>query len=147
MTTLYDPSPSFITEAVGCTGDQEKMSSNLSRVFSSLIDLSAPRLGLACARSRCGSESLTHSNTSRRLFCSSAQQPQHREKQEEEEEVSSFSGNKQSPDGENGEEVEEEDEGGGGVHVNEQTGEIGGPKGPEPTRYGDWERNGRCSDF
>jgi hypothetical protein len=25
--------------------------------------------------------------------------------------------------------------------------EIGGPKGPEPTRYGDWEQNGRCSDF
>ena len=25
--------------------------------------------------------------------------------------------------------------------------EIGGPKGPEPTRYGDWEVNGRCSDF
>ncbi|MEM9531123.1 MAG: succinate dehydrogenase assembly factor 4 [Pseudomonadota bacterium] len=25
--------------------------------------------------------------------------------------------------------------------------EIGGPKGPEPTRFGDWERNGRCSDF
>jgi hypothetical protein len=25
--------------------------------------------------------------------------------------------------------------------------EIGGPAGPEPTRYGDWERNGRCSDF
>jgi hypothetical protein len=25
--------------------------------------------------------------------------------------------------------------------------EIGGPVGPEPTRYGDWERNGRCSDF
>jgi hypothetical protein len=25
--------------------------------------------------------------------------------------------------------------------------EIGGPKGPEPTRYGDWERNGRCIDF
>ena len=25
--------------------------------------------------------------------------------------------------------------------------EIGGPKGPEPTRYGDWERNGRCVDF
>lgn len=25
--------------------------------------------------------------------------------------------------------------------------EIGGVKGPEPTRYGDWERNGRCSDF
>ena len=25
--------------------------------------------------------------------------------------------------------------------------EIGGPAGPEPTRYGDWERNGRCIDF
>lgn len=25
--------------------------------------------------------------------------------------------------------------------------EIGGPKGPEPTRYGDWERNGIVSDF
>ena len=25
--------------------------------------------------------------------------------------------------------------------------EIGGPEGPEPTRYGDWERNGRCVDF
>jgi hypothetical protein len=25
--------------------------------------------------------------------------------------------------------------------------EIGGPEGPEPTRYGDWERNGRVSDF
>jgi hypothetical protein len=28
-----------------------------------------------------------------------------------------------------------------------KTVEIGGPEGPEPTRYGDWERNGRCSDF
>lgn len=25
--------------------------------------------------------------------------------------------------------------------------EEGGPKGPEPTRYGDWERKGRASDF
>jgi hypothetical protein len=25
--------------------------------------------------------------------------------------------------------------------------EIGGPAGPEPTRYGDWEVKGRCSDF
>jgi hypothetical protein len=25
--------------------------------------------------------------------------------------------------------------------------EIGGQTGPEPTRYGDWERNGRCTDF
>ncbi|MBM3560112.1 MAG: DUF1674 domain-containing protein [Alphaproteobacteria bacterium] len=26
-------------------------------------------------------------------------------------------------------------------------GEVGGPPGPEPTRYGDWERDGRCVDF
>jgi hypothetical protein len=25
--------------------------------------------------------------------------------------------------------------------------EANGPKGPEPTRYGDWERNGIASDF
>ncbi len=25
--------------------------------------------------------------------------------------------------------------------------EIGGQKGPEPTRYGDWENKGRVSDF
>ena len=24
--------------------------------------------------------------------------------------------------------------------------ELGGPKGPEPTRYGDWERKGIASD-
>ena len=25
--------------------------------------------------------------------------------------------------------------------------EVGGVDGPEPTRYGDWEKNGRCVDF
>ena len=25
--------------------------------------------------------------------------------------------------------------------------EVGGPKGPEPTRYGDWEKKGIASDF
>jgi hypothetical protein len=25
--------------------------------------------------------------------------------------------------------------------------EVGGPKGPEPTRYGDWEQKGRATDF
>ena len=30
-----------------------------------------------------------------------------------------------------------------GMHVDE----IGGPRGLEPTRYGDWERGGRVSDF
>ncbi|XP_033021388.1 succinate dehydrogenase assembly factor 4, mitochondrial [Lacerta agilis] len=31
--------------------------------------------------------------------------------------------------------------------INPVTKERGGPKGPEPTRYGDWERKGRCIDF
>jgi len=29
----------------------------------------------------------------------------------------------------------------------EQQPEFGGRDGPEPTRYGDWEKNGRCIDF
>lgn len=31
--------------------------------------------------------------------------------------------------------------------VTPESGEIGGPEGPEPTRYGDWEKKGRCIDF
>lgn len=30
---------------------------------------------------------------------------------------------------------------------NPATGEVNGPTGPEPTRFGDWERKGRVSDF
>ncbi|CAM0912885.1 unnamed protein product [Alopecurus aequalis] len=41
--------------------------------------------------------------------------------------------------------AEEDDE--NSPDINKATGEIGGPHGPEPTRYGDWERGGRCSDF
>ncbi|GMH06792.1 hypothetical protein Nepgr_008632 [Nepenthes gracilis] len=44
------------------------------------------------------------------------------------------------------EEIDDEDED-DGVYVNKETGEVGGPRGPEPTRYGDWEKGGRCSDF
>ena len=32
-------------------------------------------------------------------------------------------------------------------YKNKKIKEIGGPKGPEPTRYGDWEVKGRVSDF
>ncbi len=28
-----------------------------------------------------------------------------------------------------------------------RTGEIGGRAGPDPVRYGDWEKKGRCIDF
>ncbi|NYZ64193.1 DUF1674 domain-containing protein [Luteimonas sp. SJ-16] len=31
--------------------------------------------------------------------------------------------------------------------VPEPAPEIGGRDGPDPTRYGDWEKNGRCIDF
>lgn len=37
--------------------------------------------------------------------------------------------------------TDEASEGAGGEE------EVGGPKGPEPTRFGDWERKGRCIDF
>ena len=29
----------------------------------------------------------------------------------------------------------------------ERAEEVGGPSGPEPTRYGDWEKKGLTSDF
>lgn len=29
----------------------------------------------------------------------------------------------------------------------EKPAEYGGRKGPDPTRFGDWEKNGRCVDF
>lgn len=32
-------------------------------------------------------------------------------------------------------------------NINPVTKEKDGPRGPEPTRYGDWERRGRCIDF
>jgi hypothetical protein len=31
--------------------------------------------------------------------------------------------------------------------LNEQNEEFGGQEGPDPTRYGDWEKGGRCTDF
>lgn len=34
-----------------------------------------------------------------------------------------------------------------GPYINPETGEVNGPRGPEPTRFGDWERGGRVSDF
>jgi hypothetical protein len=31
--------------------------------------------------------------------------------------------------------------------LNEENEEFGGQEGPSPTRYGDWEKGGRCTDF
>lgn len=33
------------------------------------------------------------------------------------------------------------------ARTGDQPKELGGPKGEEPTRYGDWERGGRAVDF
>lgn len=33
------------------------------------------------------------------------------------------------------------------VVPHERPRELGGPQGPEPTRFGDWELRGRCIDF
>ena len=31
--------------------------------------------------------------------------------------------------------------------LNKDNAEHGGQEGPDPTRYGDWEKGGRCTDF
>ena len=35
----------------------------------------------------------------------------------------------------------------GGRAARPQSPEVGGRRGPEPTRYGDWEKDGIASDF
>jgi len=32
-------------------------------------------------------------------------------------------------------------------NLNEDNAEYGGQEGPDPTRFGDWEKGGRCTDF
>ena len=41
----------------------------------------------------------------------------------------------------------DDDNAGQGSDNTMQEKEIGGRDGPDPTRYGDWEKNGRCIDF
>lgn len=43
--------------------------------------------------------------------------------------------------------LDEEDAALAAKYYNAERGEYGGPTGEEPTRFGDWEKNGRCSDF
>lgn len=93
---------------------------------------------------RTKSEQLTHfvSNTVTRLLCSSTQ-PQHENPLREQAQTPP----QESLHDENKQRYEPKEDDGDGDSINKEIGEIGGPKGPEPTRYGDWERNGRCSDF
>ncbi|EXB84238.1 hypothetical protein L484_000138 [Morus notabilis] len=115
------------------------MASNLGRLFSSITNLSTPKVILSSTRS----EPLTRcaTNSASRLVSSSAQKPQYDQENmnKEQREAIAKDLENEKEDG-----VEDEEE---GTSLNEQTGEVGGPRGPEPTRYGDWERNGRCYDF
>lgn len=55
--------------------------------------------------------------------------------------------NTTTPPSQSGIAVDEEDEEDMVEMFNEETGEWNGPRGLEPTRYGDWESKGRCWDF
>ncbi|XP_052187692.1 uncharacterized protein LOC127798274 [Diospyros lotus] len=118
--------------------------SNQGRLFSSIIKLAASKLGLSHA----GSESLgrSSSDSARRLICYSTRHQQ-REDQANPDKVER--GESKEIEEKIKEEIgrgENEDDG-DELDINRDTGEVGGPRGPEPTRYGDWERNGRCYDF
>ncbi|KAF7816702.1 succinate dehydrogenase assembly factor 4, mitochondrial [Senna tora] len=117
------------------------MSTSLSRLLSSVTNLSAVNPALPCTRSlpltRSASDSVT------RFFCSSTQHSLSHPDNSVKEQADAPKDNLPPADTQSQEDEADDDDG----HVNKETGEIGGPKGPEPTRYGDWERNGRCSDF
>ncbi|KAJ4958033.1 hypothetical protein NE237_025144 [Protea cynaroides] len=127
---------------------KREMANTLHHLLSSLIETSVPKLVLGVAQSE--SFIISSSVYSGRRFISSSglRQQQENPKPAREEEgipahLSKSEGNLENPDS-SGQTNEEEDD---DLDINEETGEIGGPKGPEPTRYGDWERGGRCSDF
>lgn len=52
-----------------------------------------------------------------------------------------------SPDSVTPDETTDGESGATSDHRPDRPTEIGGQKGPEPTRYGDWEGGGRCTDF
>lgn len=106
-------------------------SSNLSRVFSSTKQLGLPNSEI--------------STSTKRLICCTTS-PKLDESQQHENPISGENDKVVDDDKANGGDSES-DEDDDSLDINKQTGEIGGPKGPEPTRFGDWEKNGRCSDF
>ncbi|KAA8540503.1 hypothetical protein F0562_024578 [Nyssa sinensis] len=120
------------------------MARNLGCLFKSAIELSTPKLGLSYVRSEV--VTLSGSNTTSRLICSSAHHHQ-QQYQENPNKQGESSENKEKIQNEKDDDDRDDEDEGDDVDINKETGEIGGPRGPEPTRYGDWERNGRCSDF
>lgn len=122
------------------------MASKFGRIFATMVEECKPKLGLPYVKT---DFSL---NSASRLICSSIprfqtqeqQQQDHIKGQKTHEEVKIENQSQLDSDDVKEDDGDTDDD---NIHVNESTGEIGGPRGPEPTRYGDWERNGRCSDF
>ncbi|PNX64231.1 hypothetical protein L195_g053913 [Trifolium pratense] len=114
-----------------------------STSFSRLLSTTASNPTLL----RTGSQHLTPSlsNSLTRLLFSTSATQHHKENpvSEQSQPQSLHNENQQIQKEEQQEDYDDGDE----IDLNKETGEVGGPKGPEPTRYGDWERNGRCSDF
>ncbi|KAK9147274.1 hypothetical protein Scep_006031 [Stephania cephalantha] len=113
------------------------------RVISVANKLSESKPSLGFARSDLQFQFHSIKSTTRGFACSSHQHQQNPKivaEAEHEQESEEKSENQEKE--EEADEVNED-----GEIVNRETGEVGGPRGPEPTRYGDWERRGRCSDF
>lgn len=120
------------------------MSTSLSRLLRSVTHLSATNHALHCTKAQPLACSAPASVT--RFICSTTQHFQSQQDNSVKEQAKALQENHTTDDTQSQE--EEQDSGNNNdVHMNEETGEVGGPKGPEPTRYGDWERNGRCYDF
>jgi hypothetical protein len=110
-----------------------------STSFSRLLSTTASNPTLLRTGSHHVTRSVSNSLT-QLLFSSSSSNPVSEQSQPQ----SLHNENQQT---QNKEQQQEDDDDGDEIDLNKETGEVGGPKGPEPTRYGDWERNGRCSDF
>jgi hypothetical protein len=114
------------------------MVSNLCRLLSS----SALKLTFSHTRSDPLTRSL--SNPVSQLICSATQQPHPLEQNLNKPQADT---NEKDFPNESQEDNQDDNYDDSGNFVNKATGEVGGPRGPKPTRFDDWEKNGRCSNF
>ncbi|XP_059304635.1 uncharacterized protein LOC132056442 [Lycium ferocissimum] len=111
------------------------MARNMGHLLRLMMELPASRVGFS-------------KHLASRLICSTTQGVQVKQDRPGEHDAHT-SDEKEKVDNKNegSTEVESDNDEGDNGYINKKTGEIGGPRGPEPTRYGDWEKGGRCSDF